>query len=131
MAAARVLFDTTVLIDLLERKPKTIARLRTLAEQGAKLAVSIITVVEIYAGMSPGEEERTEKLLALFDVIPLDERLARKTGEFVAARRRVGRAYSLDDMMIAATAMEFGYLLYTTNRRDFEVPHLAFYTLER
>jgi predicted nucleic acid-binding protein len=34
-------------------------------------------------------------------------------------------------MMIAATAIEFSYLLYTTNKKDFEVPRLTFYTPER
>ena len=61
-------------------------------------------------------------------VIPLSLELARRTGELVAARRRVGRSYTIDDMMIAATAIEFSYLLYTTNKKDFEVPRLAFYT---
>jgi len=131
MAASRVLFDTPVLIDLLERRPRAIARLRALADQGAKLAISIISVAEIHAGISPGEEAKTARLLDLFDVIPLSEDLARKTRELVADRRRVGRGYTLDDMLIAASAIEFGYMLYTTNRRDFETPRLTFYTPTR
>jgi predicted nucleic acid-binding protein len=131
MTANRVLFDTTILIDLLERRPRVIARLRTLADQGAKLAISIVSAAEIYSGTAPGEEERTAKLLDLFDVIPMTDRLAKRTGELVAARRRLGRAYSLDDMMIAATAIELGYLLYTSNRKDFEVPRISFYSPER
>jgi predicted nucleic acid-binding protein len=131
MAASRVLFDTPVLIDLLERRPRAIARLRALADQGAKLAISIISVAEIHAGISPGEEAKTARLLDLFDVIPLSEDLARKTRELVADRRRVGRGYTLDDMLIAASAIEFGYMLYTTNRRDFETQRLTFYTPTR
>jgi predicted nucleic acid-binding protein len=127
----RVLFDTTVLIDLLTRRPKAIARLRALAEQGAKMAISIVSMAEIYGGLVPGEEERTARLLELFDMIPLNEVLARKTGELVAARRRVGRSYTIDDMMIAATAIEGSYQLYTSHKKDFEVPRLAFYTPER
>ena len=124
----RVLCDTTVLIDLLTRRPKAIARLRALAEQRAQAAISIVSVAEIYGGLVSGEEERTARLLELFDMIPLSQDLARRTGELVAARRRVGRSYTIDDMMIAATAIEFNYLLYTTNKKDFEVPRLAFYT---
>ncbi len=127
----RVLFDTTVLIDLLTRRPKAVARLRALAERGAKMAISMVSVAEIYGGLAPGEEERTAKLLELFDVIPLSQDLARRTGELAAARRRVGRSYTIDDMMIAATAIESRYQLYTTNKKDFEVPRLAFYTPER
>jgi predicted nucleic acid-binding protein len=93
MATNRVLFDTPILIDLLERRPRAITRLRALADQGTKLAISIISVAEIHAGVRPEEEERTARLLDLFDVIPLSEDLARKTSELVAARRRVGRSY--------------------------------------
>jgi len=128
MATTRVLFDTPILIDLLERRPRAIARLRALADQGAKLAISILSVAEIHAGISPGEEKSTARLLDLFDVIPLSEDLARKTSELVAARRKVGRGYTLDDMLIAASAIEFGYMLYTTSRKDFETPRLTFYT---
>jgi predicted nucleic acid-binding protein len=31
-------------------------------------------------------------------------------------------------MLIAASAIEFGYMLYTTNRKDFETPRLTFFT---
>lgn len=131
MAAPRVLFDTPVLIDLLERKPRAIARLRALADQGARMAISILSVAEIYAGTVAGEEAKTARLLDLFDVIPLDDELARKSAELVASRRRVGRAYTIDDMLIASTALTRDYMLYTTNRKDFEVPKLLFYTPER
>lgn len=127
MAAIRVLIDTPVLIDLLERKPKVISRLRSLADEGAKLAISIVSVAEIYAGLRPGEEDKTARLLDLFDVIPLSVALARRSGELIAARRRLGKTYSLDDMLIAASALEYDYLLYTTNRKDCEVPKIAFY----
>jgi predicted nucleic acid-binding protein len=126
-AAVRVLFDTTVLVDLLHRRPKAIAQLRLLASQGAALAVSTVTLAEIHAGSRPDEEESTARLLALFDVVPFSPELARKTGELIAARRRVGRAYTLDDMAIAATAITSGCALYTANKRDFEVPGILFY----
>jgi predicted nucleic acid-binding protein len=131
MATNRVLFDTPVLIDLLERRPRAINRLRALADQGARLGISILTYAEIYAGIGEGEEERTKKLLDLFDVIPVSEALARKAAELTAARRNVGRAYTMDDMLIAATAMQYGAQLFTTNRKDFEVPGITFYTPER
>jgi predicted nucleic acid-binding protein len=126
----RILFDTTVLVDLLCRRPKALAQLRLLAAQGATLFVSTVSVAEIYSGIRPGEEEGTARLLALFDVIPLSDELSRKTGELVAARRRVGRSYSLDDMAIAATAIACGCALYTANKRDFEVPGILFYTAQ-
>lgn len=131
MAAIRVMFDTPALIDLLERKPRAIARLRALADQGAKLAISIVSVAEIHSGVRPGEEESTMRLLDLFDVIPFSVDLARRSSELIASRRRMGKACVLDDMLIAASAMEFDYLLYTTNRKDFEGSKVAFYSPDR
>ena len=131
MAQPGVLFDTTILMDLLERRPRTIARLRVLAEQGARMAISIITMAEIYSSINEGEEEATQRLLDLFDVLPLSEELVKKSAELIANRRRLGRAYALDDMLIAATAIEHGYQLYTTNKKDFEVPKLVFYAPEK
>jgi predicted nucleic acid-binding protein len=124
----KILFDTPALIELLARRPRAISRLRQMADQGAKLAISILTVAEVYSGVLPGEEEKTERLLDLFDVLPVSDRVARKSGELVAARRRVGRSCALDDMLIAATAIEHGYQLYTSNRKDFEAPRLSFYS---
>ena len=131
MAVPGVLFDTPILMDLLERRPRTIARLRALSEQGARMAISILTMAEIHASVAQGEEEATGRLLELFDVLPLTEDLVKSSGALVAHRRRLGRAYALDDMLIAATAIEHGYQLYTTNKKDFEVPKLVFYAPEK
>jgi predicted nucleic acid-binding protein len=37
----------------------------------------------------------------------------------------MGRTHTLDDMMIAATALEYGYTLVTDNPKDFQIPGLA------
>ncbi len=124
----RVLFDTPILVDLLMRRPKAISQLRSLADRGAKIAVSTVSVAEIYSGIRRGEEVGTAQLFDLFDVIPLNLEIARLTGEPARVRRNVGRAYSVDDMAIAATAIKFNYSLYTTSKRDFEVPGIVFYT---
>ena len=70
-APLRVLFDTPILVDLLMRRPKTISQLRSLADRGARIAVSTISVAEIYSGIHRGEEAGTARLFDLFDVISL------------------------------------------------------------
>ncbi|MGB8261987.1 MAG: type II toxin-antitoxin system VapC family toxin [Terracidiphilus sp.] len=126
MTGARVLFDTTVLIDLLHRRAEATALLRQLAGRGADLLISTVTVGEIYAGIRAGEQALTASLLGSFSAIPLSEEIAKRAGELVSSRRLAGRTHSLDDMMIAATALEFGCELATSNRRDFEVPGIVF-----
>jgi len=120
-----------VLIDLLERRPRAISRLRALAEQGARLGISILTYAEVHAGLAEGEAEATARLLDLFDIVEINEQLAKKAAELTASRRKIGRAAILDDMLIAATALHYKAQLFTPNKKDFEVPGLTFYVPER
>lgn len=127
-AAPGVLVDTTVLIDLLHHRPETVEQFRELALRGFALAICPITVAELFAGARKGEEPRTEELLSAFEWLPLTREVARKAGELVAYKRRAGKTHALDDMMIAATAIHYNYLLLTDNRKDFAVPGLRLYS---
>ncbi|MGH9589464.1 MAG: type II toxin-antitoxin system VapC family toxin [Terracidiphilus sp.] len=127
-AATGILLDTTVLIDLLRHQKEAVAQVRELALRGFALAICPITVAELYAGMRKGEEQSTEELISAFQWLPLSRDVARKAGEIVAAKRRAGRTHALDDMMIAATAIHYGYSLLTENRKDFAVQGIQLYS---
>ena len=129
MASPRkpVLLDTCVLIDLLHGREGTAATVRGLIVQGFELTVSPINIAEVYAGMRRGEEDATEELLAALACPALTPEMARRAGNLVAERRRAGRTHTLDDMMIAATAIERGCTLMTANRKDFEIAELEIY----
>jgi hypothetical protein len=125
--ASTVLLDTTVLIHLLRDNADAETRMLDLTGRGFGLAISCITVAELFAGMRPGEEAVTEQLLSAFDCLPVTREIAEKAGWMRASQRRTGRTFALDDMMIAATAIRFGYPLVTDNRKDFEVPELELF----
>ena len=127
-SATGILLDTTVLIELLRHREKAVMQVRELALRGFALAVCPITVAELYAGMRKGEEQSTAELLSAFQWLPLSREVARKAGEMVASKRRAGRTHALDDMIIAATAMQYGYALLTDNRKDFAVPGIQFHS---
>jgi predicted nucleic acid-binding protein len=78
--------------------------------------------------MRVGEEAATEELLSTLDCFSVTEEIARRAGRIRATQRRVGRTFALDDMMIAATAIQFGCQLITDNRKDFEVPGLELFS---
>jgi predicted nucleic acid-binding protein len=126
----KVLLDTTVLIDVLHRRPEMLATLKTLVRDDFELATSAINVAEIYAGVRPGEESSTDALVGSLACFDLNRELAQQAGALVTARRQVGRTDSLDDMIIAATAIRHDCLLFTGNRKDFEVPGIHFYPPE-
>lgn len=122
-----VLLDTSVLIDLLHERKEPVALIRDLSLRGYLLGTSCVNVAELYAGMRKGEEAATEELLSGLECLPLTQAIAGKAGSIVAERRRMGKTHALDDMMIAATALECGYMLLTNNRKDFEIPDIELF----
>ena len=127
MTPKGILVDTSVLINLLHLRKEPVALIRELTLRGLELAISSVNIAELYGGMRKGEEHATAELLSAFKWVSLTPEIAKKAGEITAARREVGRNHSLDDMMIAATAIEHGYALLTDNRKDFEIPEIEFF----
>lgn len=120
----RGLLDTSVVIDL----PHVAAELLP-DEQ----AISAITLAELAAGPhatdDPQErarrQDRLQRIEAVVDALPFDERAARAYGRVYAASRAYGRkargARALD-LLIAAVALANELPLYTGNAAD--VDHL-------
>jgi tRNA(fMet)-specific endonuclease VapC len=106
------LLDTPTIIAVAEGQP---ARLPDDA------AVSAMTLAELHVGVlrARGGAQRAGRLRILavvereFEVLAIDERVARCFGEIVAAAREVGRRPGVADALIAATAMAHSLPLYT------------------
>lgn len=118
-----VLLDTCILIDLLRGRADATAWFNDLVERLGNdpanvLAVSAITVHELIAGLRPDERERTDALLSAFDVVTVDENIARASG---ALSNRYRKSHNLDalDSIIAASAAHTGAELVTTNLKHF------------
>jgi len=122
-----VLLDSTVLIDALRKKPACLSVLEGLLSSGAVLATSAINVGEIYAGLRPHEEERVQQLLSALVVWPVTVSLAMHAGALKNGAARKGKTLELDDMLVAATALEHGLAVWTGNEKDFAVPGLVLY----
>lgn len=111
-----LLIDTDVLIDYLRDQPGAVAFLE--AHEGP-MAVSVITVAELHAGVRDGEErQRLSDFLEAFELIALERSAAAQAGLW---RRDFGRSHGtgLADALIAATAFGLGATLVTLNRRHF------------
>ena len=118
----RVLLDTCVLIHVLNGRKLELQCLAQLAVTGAELFTCAVNVAELHAGMRSGEEIRTERLLSSMECLPISASTAQRAGDLVRSRRKLGRTHTLDDMMIAAAAIGRGCMVWTENRRDFDVP---------
>ena len=128
--AKGVLLDTSILIELLRSNAKVQAGVSSLLESGYVVATSVVCVAELYAGMRKSEEAATGQLVAALDCLPITLSIAQTAGNIKSSRARTGRTHGVVDMMIAATALEFGYPVVTENRRDFEIPGLELLDLK-
>jgi predicted nucleic acid-binding protein len=124
-----LLLDTTVLLDVLRARQNRRSLLAELVAGGHLLATAAINIGEVYAGMRPGEEPRTEAFLSSLECYPITRAIARRAGSLKSEWTRESRTLSLADLMIAATALEHGLALMTDNRKDFPLPELSFYPL--
>jgi predicted nucleic acid-binding protein len=125
------LLDSNLVIPYLADDPATVGLVERLAPQG--IAISIITYMEAYQGTLRGPDpqlaqERFEHFLAVVPILPLSPPVARRCArlrEELKGRGRRVRDRALD-LVIAATALEHGYILVTRNRKDYDdIPELA------
>lgn len=124
-----LLLDTTVLIDVLRRRSGRRELLAEALGDGHILATSAINIAEIYSGMRPEEEVKTGAFLDGLECYPVTTAIASRAGKLKRQWAGKGRTLALDDVLIAATALEHGMTLMTDNRIDFPMAELSLYPL--
>lgn len=123
MSDAKLILDTNIVSYLM--KGGSLAKAYAHRVQGCLLAISFITVGEMYYGAEKarwGERKRKalETTLRNFVVIPYDHEIARCYGRLAAERTRAGKPMSLHDAWIAACAVRHSVPLLTHNAKDFK-----------
>jgi predicted nucleic acid-binding protein len=118
------LLDSSVLIDALNDRNGRPQLLAELSEQDMVLACCSVNVTEVYMGMRPGEEARTEKFLQSLEFYPVSWDAARLAGELFRQWRQKGQTLGLADVTIAAVALTHELALVTDNHRHFPMPEL-------
>ena len=115
-----VVCDSNILIDFVRQKGRGLTFLEKITEkEGRKnLAISILTVQELFAGKSVSElavKQNLTQLISSFDVYPYTYEVAQSGGE-IARNNPV----AFVDGAIAATAIVNGAELATLNLKAFE-----------
>ncbi|HDH12143.1 MAG TPA: type II toxin-antitoxin system VapC family toxin [Nitrospirae bacterium] len=110
--------DTDVLIDHLRKKRNALDFLSKEIEEGSLLFVSVISRVEIFAGMRRGEEDAVICLFDLITPIEVDMTIADKAGDYM---RKFSKSHALNigDAIIAATTREMTLKLITKNVKHY------------
>ncbi len=116
-----VVLDTNIIIDHLRQPKKKETQLTKIAKQKPKegLAISMISVQELYEGRSTRDKEKEQYLLAT--IVPLQILLYTYEVAQLAGKiaRDLNRSIELADAAIAATAIVNGAQLFTLNKKDF------------
>ena len=128
-AEMTLLLDTSVIIDALGRRRGRREWLRSLVDEGHRLACCGISVAEVYSGMHPDETEITWNIAGSLEYVHISREAARHAGEMRTEWSRKGRTLGLADAIIAAVALDFDLTLATDNRKDFPMPQLRFVEL--
>ncbi len=114
-----IVVDTSVHIDHLRGDERARAALRQAVDSGERLAASVLTKVEVLAGMRTSEERATRRLLESLDWIDVSDDLAERAGMFANQFLPSHPGVDPVDYVIAATAEYVDARLWTRNIKHF------------
>ena len=115
---ARLLLDSTVLIDALRGRPAA-ARVAGLRRLDVEPWVCVISVEEIWRGLRPGEESIAHRLFRGLRLAPLGVAEGQRAGTWRQAFAERGKTLHQADCLIAAAAKGVGAAIATANIDDF------------
>ena len=113
------LIDTDIVFEYLSGAGTAAETERIL--QSMQAAVSTITVYELFAGVVNEKHlVQREEFVDLCEVVELTASMARTASRLYTDLKDRGKLIANEDLLIAATALETGYPLFTKNRSHFE-----------
>lgn len=118
------LLDSSVLIDALNDRNGRPQLLAQFSQQDILLACCAVNVTELYMGMRPGEEAKTEKFLRSLEFYPVTWEIAQLAGDLFRQWRQKGQTLSYTDVTIAAVALTHKLVFVTDNQKHFPMPEL-------
>lgn len=121
---ARLLLDSTVLIDALRGRPAA-ARVAGLRRVGTEPWVCAISVEEIWRGLHPDETPTAQRLIRGLRLAPLGAAEGSRAGTWRREFARSGTTLHQADCLIAAAALGIGAALATGNPPDFPMRELV------
>ena len=116
MATVSYVLDTTVLIDHLRDHAAATAWLLALPTRPMS---SEVTRAEVIGGLRSSERASAERLFAAMDWIAVDEAVSRLAGDLGRRYRRSHVGLGTADLLIAATAIDQGAKMATSDVRHF------------
>ena len=122
------LLDTDTCVDVLRGLRRVLQRLQALSPDDC--SVSSITAFELYAGTllsahPEREQAKVERFLEQLTVIAFDRVAAQHAASIRIELQRNGSTIGAYDLLIAAEARRSGFILVSSNNREFgRIPNL-------
>jgi predicted nucleic acid-binding protein len=119
-----ILLDTTVLIDVLRGRPRTVERVRALRQLGDVPFTTPISVEEIHRGLREIEHAAATHLFDGLRIAPIGRPEGVRAGDWRRDHASAGMTLTQADCLIAAAALAIGVPLATGNPKDFPMREL-------
>jgi predicted nucleic acid-binding protein len=119
-----LLIDSDVLIDHLRKEKQALRFLAAELEKNSLIFVSVISRVEILAGIRKGEDAIVNSLFEILTPVNVDISIADRAGEYL---RKYSRSHSMSigDALIAATSKEMSLTLITRNVKHYPMQDIT------
>jgi predicted nucleic acid-binding protein len=119
-----ILLDSTVLIDVLRGRPRTVERLRALRRRGDVPFTTPINVEEIHRGLRDTERAAATRLFDGLRIVPIGRPEGARAGDWRRHHASAGVTLAQADCLIAAAAAAAGVPLATGNPMHFPMQEL-------
>jgi predicted nucleic acid-binding protein len=120
---ARHLLDSDILIWILRGKKEAVDFVGNLLKEEVP-AISSLAFYEVWVGARASEEETISEFLSTFDVISIDQNVAKQAARYNTTYRKKGITLSVADALIAATSKTADLVLVTMNVKHFPMTDL-------
>lgn len=123
----KVLLDTDIAIWLLRKQEEYVQTFLDARQSGFEFLLSPIVSAEIYAGAFKHEYSTIEQFFNLLTPLTLNNETGQAAGEFASHYRKAYNKISLEDYLLAATAVKEELLLWTGNHKHYPMPAVQFF----
>ncbi len=114
-----IVLDTSVLVDHLRGRSQARDALQHGVADGARLAASVLTKIEVLRGMRSAERSAVRQLFAALEWIAMSDDVAETAGQFARHYRSSHHNIEVPDYIIAATTYRLDAELWTCNVKHF------------